>query len=104
MLCGRGAGKTRAGAEWVRAMVGGIKPYADEPVKQIALVGETEHDAREVMIEGVSGILSLYPHGGGPTMDFVAPAAGMVEWRGGTGFFCRRSRQSARSAIRGRVD
>jgi phage terminase large subunit-like protein len=36
-------------------------------VKQIALVGETEHDAREVMIEGVSGILSLYPNGGGPT-------------------------------------
>ena len=67
MLCGRGAGKTRAGAEWVRAMAGGIKPYTDEPVKQIALVGETEHDAREVMIEGVSGILSLYPNGGGPT-------------------------------------
>ena len=36
-------------------------------MKQIALVGETEHDAREVMIEGVSGILSLYPNGGGPT-------------------------------------
>ena len=66
MLCGRGAGKTRAGAEWVRAMSQGIAPYADKPVGPIALIGETEHDAREVMIEGVAGIMSLYPNGHRP--------------------------------------
>ena len=29
MLGGRGAGKTRLGAEWVRASVHGTRPYAD---------------------------------------------------------------------------
>lgn len=55
LLGGRGAGKTRAGAEWVRAIVAG------ESVKRIALVGETMADAREVMIEGESGILRVHP-------------------------------------------
>src|SRR5690348_2817909 len=54
MLGGRGAGKTRAGAEWVRAL-------AADGNARIALVGETEHDVREVMIEGVSGILAVHP-------------------------------------------
>src|SRR6187399_2010343 len=40
MLCGRGAGKTRAGAEWVRAMSQGITPYAFDKMSPIALVGE----------------------------------------------------------------
>jgi len=59
LLGGRGAGKTRAGAEWVRGMALGIAPYASAPAKRIALVGETYQDVREVMVEGVSGILSL---------------------------------------------
>jgi phage terminase large subunit-like protein len=67
MLCGRGAGKTRAGAEWVRGITQGITPFASDKVSPVALIGETEHDAREVMIEGVSGIMSLYRNGGGPT-------------------------------------
>jgi phage terminase large subunit-like protein len=53
ILGGRGAGKTRAGAEWVRAV-------AADPRARIALVGETEHDVREVMIEGVSGVLTVH--------------------------------------------
>jgi phage terminase large subunit-like protein len=61
MLGGRGAGKTRAGAEWVRALVQGAPPYASERSLAIALVGETEHDVREVMIEGPSGILRACP-------------------------------------------
>jgi phage terminase large subunit-like protein len=54
---GRGAGKTRAGAEWVKAIA------ADRAAKlagPIALIGETEHDAREVMVEGVAGVLSVH--------------------------------------------
>ncbi|HEX7791103.1 MAG TPA: terminase family protein [Afipia sp.] len=60
LIGGRGAGKTRAGAEWVRAQALGLAPMADGPVSHIALVGETEHDVREVMIEGVSGILAVH--------------------------------------------
>ncbi len=55
MLGGRGAGKTRAGAEWVRGMALGLAPYAERPVGGIGLVGETFADVREVVIEGVSG-------------------------------------------------
>jgi phage terminase large subunit-like protein len=60
ILGGRGAGKTRAGAEWVRAMALGLPPIADEPCGRIALVGETMADVREVMIEGVSGIRAVH--------------------------------------------
>jgi phage terminase large subunit-like protein len=61
MLGGRGAGKTRLGAEWVRALVHGTPPYADHRYASIALVGESEHDVREVMVEGISGILRTSP-------------------------------------------
>ena len=53
ILGGRGAGKTRAGAEWVREQ-------AKDNRARIALVGETERDVREVMIEGVSGLLHIH--------------------------------------------
>jgi phage terminase large subunit-like protein len=58
-LGGRGAGKTRAGAEWVRGLALGLDGFSAKPVERIALVGETFADVRDVMIEGVSGILSL---------------------------------------------
>lgn len=66
MLGGRGAGKTRLGAEWVRAQVAGAPPYAERRAMHIALVGETAHDAREVMVEGPSGILAHCPRGERP--------------------------------------
>jgi phage terminase large subunit-like protein len=55
---GRGAGKTRLGAEWVNALVRGLPPFtvARRRHELIALVGETLGDVREVMIEGPSGI------------------------------------------------
>jgi phage terminase large subunit-like protein len=61
VLGGRGAGKTRLGAEWVRALAQGTGPYASRRHRRIALVGETEHDVREVMIEGASGLLRTSP-------------------------------------------
>lgn len=61
LLGGRGAGKTRTGAEFVRALVHGHAPFAAAPHGSIALVGETAHDVREVMIEGPSGILRTAP-------------------------------------------
>ena len=66
MLGGRGAGKTRTGAEFVRALVHGAQPYAAARHGSIALVGETEHDVREVMIEGPSGLLRVSPRGERP--------------------------------------
>lgn len=57
LLGGRGAGKTRAGAQWVKALAGGPAGRRNSP---IALIGETEHDAREVMVEGISGILAVH--------------------------------------------
>jgi phage terminase large subunit-like protein len=52
---GRGFGKTRAGAEWVRARI------ESGAASRVALVGETAADAREVMVEGDSGILACAP-------------------------------------------
>ena len=69
ILGGRGAGKTRAGAEWVRAMALG-KPYATtSPARRIALVGETHHDVRSVMVEGVSGIMSVHHDADRPVLE-----------------------------------
>ncbi len=62
MLGGRGAGKTRAGAEWVRGMMSGDKMYTPSPIGRMALVGETYAAVRDVMIEGQSGILAVHPN------------------------------------------
>ncbi|MGH6770072.1 MAG: DNA-packaging protein [Xanthobacteraceae bacterium] len=61
VLGGRGCGKTRIGAEWVRAQVFGLPPYADREHRAIALIGETDRGARDVMIEGDSGLLAVSP-------------------------------------------
>ena len=52
-LGGRGAGKTRAGAEWVSEQARWGKAGS------IALIGPTFHDVREVMLEGQSGLRRL---------------------------------------------
>ena len=76
LLGGRGAGKTRSGAQWVKALAcgGGTK------VSPIALIGETEHDAREVMVEGVSGLLSVHQRFERPVWT---PSRKRLEWRNG---------------------
>jgi phage terminase large subunit-like protein len=51
-VAGRGAGKTRAGAEWVREQVKAGR-------RRIALIAPTAADARDVMVEGDSGLLSV---------------------------------------------
>ncbi len=61
ILGGRGAGKTRAGAEWVRAMVEGARPGDPGRAMRVALVAETVEQAREVMVFGESGILACSP-------------------------------------------
>ncbi|WP_097802791.1 DNA-packaging protein [Pelagimonas varians] len=61
ILGGRGAGKTRAGSEWVRSMVEGARPLSKGKCKRLALVGETFDQVREVMIYGDSGIMACSP-------------------------------------------
>ena len=51
-LGGRGAGKTRAGAEWLRTQI-------EAGARRVALVGPTFSDVREVMISGPSGLLNI---------------------------------------------
>jgi len=75
MMAGRGFGKTRAGAEWVRAMA------AEYPGCAIALVGATAGEARSVMVEGVSGLLAVSPE----TEQLLwAPSLGRLRWGNGS--------------------
>ena len=76
VLGGRGAGKTRTGAEWVRSIArSGIARMGP-----IALIGETEHDAREVMVEGVSGLLAVHQRVERPSWS---PSRRRLEWPNG---------------------
>lgn len=61
ILGGRGAGKTRAGSEWIRAQVEGAGPGDPGRCRRVALVAETIDQAREVMVFGESGILACSP-------------------------------------------
>lgn len=54
ILAGRGWGKTRTGAEWVKVQV-------EAGAKRIALIAETQKDLEQVMVEGDSGLLSVFP-------------------------------------------
>jgi phage terminase large subunit-like protein len=59
ILAGRGFGKTRTGSETVRKWVA-TNPYVN-------LIGATADDARDIMIEGESGILAICPKRERPT-------------------------------------
>lgn len=61
LLGGRGAGKTRAGAEWVRARIEGATVKSPGQSRRIALIGETIDQVRQVMVEGDSGIMACSP-------------------------------------------
>ena len=63
LLAGRGFGKTRTGAEWVRARV------ESGASRRIALVARTPHEVRDIMIQGDSGILSVCPPWNMPTWE-----------------------------------
>jgi phage terminase large subunit-like protein len=54
LIGGRGSGKTRAGAEWVRSL-------AEAGIGPIALVGETMAEAIAVMVRGESGLMRVHP-------------------------------------------
>ena len=55
LMAGRGFGKTRTGAEWVRALA------TSQPHCEIGLIGATFDDVRHVMVDGPSGIVRISP-------------------------------------------
>lgn len=71
---GRGAGKTRTGAEWVRAL------SEAGCCRRIALVGRTWADVRDVMVEGESGLLAVSPPWSFPDYQ---PSRRLLAWRNG---------------------
>lgn len=56
ILAGRGFGKTRTGAEWVRQRV-------ERGARRIAIIAETQRDLEQVLLEGESGLLEVCPPG-----------------------------------------
>jgi phage terminase large subunit-like protein len=75
MMAGRGFGKTRAGAEWVRGIA-----EAGDATTAIALAGATIGEVRAVMIEGPSGVLSVGPPSMRPVWE---PSRGRLTWASG---------------------
>jgi len=76
LMAGRGFGKTRAGAEWVEAMA------RSRPGVRIALVGATMDEARRVMVEGVSGVISVARRLGHKVI--WEPSLGRLKWPNGS--------------------
>ncbi|MFA7306497.1 MAG: terminase family protein [Hyphomicrobium sp.] len=90
LLGGRGSGKTRAGAEWIRSLACGDDPgprlAASSPQgsrkapARLALVGKTLADVRNVMVEGQSGLLAVHPAHERPVFE---PSKRRLTWRNG---------------------
>ena len=80
ILGGRGAGKTRAGAEWVRGVVHGHPGFQPARAGRIALVGETYAEVREVMIDGPSGLRAVHGRDERPRYE---PSRRRLSWPNG---------------------
>ena len=80
ILGGRGAGKTRTGAEWVKAQALGSWSGGVAQAARIALVGPTLAQARAVMIEGKSGLLGIHMEDERPRYE---PSKRLLTWPNG---------------------
>ena len=74
LLAGRGFGKTRTGAEFISARALG------RTARRMALVAPTAADARDVMVEGESGLLAISPPWRRPRYE---PSKRRVVWPNG---------------------
>lgn len=74
VMAGRGYGKTRIGAEWIRGEV------ESERRARLALVGRTAADVRDVMVEGPTGILQTAPPWNRPKYE---PSKRRLTWENG---------------------
>jgi phage terminase large subunit-like protein len=80
ILGGRGAGKTRAGAEWVKAQALGHWTVDGAHAERIAIIGPTLDQARAVMIEGKSGLLAIHMEAERPLYE---PSKRLITWSNG---------------------
>ena len=94
---GRGAGKTRTGAEWVRASV------EAGTYRRIAFVGRTWADVRDVMVEGESGLLAVSPPWFYPDYQPSRRTLGLAQRRHRQALLGRGARPAARPAARRRL-
>lgn len=78
ILAGRGFGKTRAGAEWLRAQAEAM------PGARLALVGASLGEVRAVMVEGESGLLAIAPPWARPVFE---PSRRRLRWPNGAQAF-----------------
>lgn len=78
VMGGRGFGKTRAGAEWVRSIAEGNQ------FARIALIGASLGEARSVMVEGESGIIACSPPDRRPVFE---PSLYRLRWPNGAAAF-----------------
>jgi len=74
LLAGRGFGKTRSAAEWVRHKV------ESREAKRVALVARTAADVRDTIIEGESGLLAISPPWNRPRWE---PSKRRLTWPNG---------------------
>ena len=74
MLAGRGAGKTYAGAQWVRSQVESGR------CRSIGLIAQTHMAGRKIMVEAESGILAVSPPSFQPTYEM---ASARITWPNG---------------------
>lgn len=75
LMAGRGFGKTRVGAEWVSDLA------RRHPGIRIAGIAPTASDARDTMVEGESGVLSVSPAYNRPVYE---PSKRRVTWSNGS--------------------
>jgi phage terminase large subunit-like protein len=81
VLGGRGAGKTRAGAEWIRALALGVFEPHIKRCRRIAIVAASFAEARMVMIEGTSGLLAVHHADERPRYE---PSKRLLTWKNGS--------------------
>lgn len=74
IIAGRGWGKTRVGAEFIRAEIESGR------AKRVGLVAETSADGRDVLVEGESGILACCPPWSKPQYE---PSKRRITWLNG---------------------
>ena len=74
IMAGRGFGKTRAGAEWVRDIA------ESDSEARIALIGATLSEARAIMVEGESGLMAISKWGERPQFE---PSKRLLTWASG---------------------
>jgi phage terminase large subunit-like protein len=87
LLAGRGFGKTLSAAQWAQGQVlSGIS-------RRLAIVAATAADARDVMVEGPSGILSIAPDWARPSYE---PSKRRLSWPNGAIATCYSAEEPER--------